>query len=167
MRLLRLDLIAFGPFAGSAIDFAGGKGLHVVYGPNEAGKSSTLRALRAALFGFPHQTSDDFLHSYANLRVGATVQSSDRRTLSFIRRKGAKNTLLATDGQMPLPDDALRPFLGQIREDEFFSMFAIGHNELRAGGQEVLKGQGRLSELLFMTAAGLPRLRRTERALSD
>ena len=50
MKLLTLELIAFGPFAGTALDFsAGAEGLHLVYGPNEAGKSSALRAVRQLL----------------------------------------------------------------------------------------------------------------------
>src|SRR5690606_13454391 len=86
---------------------------------------------------------------------------------SFVRRKGTRNTLLDPSSDAGLPDDALWPFLGHVKEDEFFSMFAIGHAELRSGGQEILKGQGRLSELLFMTGAGLPRLRRIERLITD
>lgn len=170
MRLLRLDLIAFGPFTETVLDFgttADRPGMHLVYGANEAGKSSTLRALRAALFGFPHQTGDDFFHNYQKLRVGATLESADDVTLSFIRRKGKKNTLLAEDGQSPLPDDALFPFLKNVREDEFFSMFAIGHAELRVGGREVLQGHGKLGELIFMATAGLPRLRRVEQSLAE
>ena len=45
MRILHLDLRAFGPFTNVAIDLSQGEeGLHVLYGPNEAGKSSALRA---------------------------------------------------------------------------------------------------------------------------
>jgi ABC-type hemin transport system ATPase subunit len=45
MKLARLVLQAFGPFTGKVIDFAGhGTNLHLIYGPNEAGKSSALRA---------------------------------------------------------------------------------------------------------------------------
>lgn len=170
MRLLNLDLIAFGPFSGAKFEFGGTTerpGLHVVYGPNEAGKSSTLRALRAVLFGFPGQTSDNFIHPYSQLRVGATLENREGRVLSFVRRKGVKNTLLTADEKTSLGDDVLRPFVSNIKETEFFSMFAIGHQELRTGGQEILQGQGQLSELLFMTGGGLPQLRRIERSFQD
>ena len=60
MRILRLDPVAFGPFTGAPLALDDGhSGLHVVYGPNEAGKSSTLRALRQMLFGIPHNSSDN------------------------------------------------------------------------------------------------------------
>ena len=60
MRLLRLDLKAVGPFTGVSLDLsAGTHGLHLIYGPNEAGKTSTLRALSHLLLGFPLRTPDD------------------------------------------------------------------------------------------------------------
>ena len=56
MKLLTLDLRAVGPFSGAVLDLSAGEhGLHLVYGPNEAGKTSALRALSYLLFGFPHR----------------------------------------------------------------------------------------------------------------
>ncbi|MBU4054152.1 MAG: AAA family ATPase, partial [Proteobacteria bacterium] len=47
MRIDELRLIAFGPFTGTTLDLSQGReGFHIIYGPNEAGKSSSLRALR-------------------------------------------------------------------------------------------------------------------------
>ena len=48
MRLNRLDLTRYGKFTGHSIDFgvpeSGRPDLHIVYGPNEAGKSTALAA---------------------------------------------------------------------------------------------------------------------------
>ena len=45
MKILELALHAFGPFTDVVLDLsAGQEGLHLIYGPNEAGKSSALRA---------------------------------------------------------------------------------------------------------------------------
>jgi exonuclease SbcC len=39
MKLARLLLFAFGPFTNKTLDFStGSSNLHVIYGPNEAGK---------------------------------------------------------------------------------------------------------------------------------
>ena len=47
MRLSKLYLKAFGPYTEQVIDFGGTDALlHILYGPNEAGKSSLLRAIR-------------------------------------------------------------------------------------------------------------------------
>lgn len=50
MRLKRLDLKAFGPFTDQTIEFNSEEpGLHIIFGPNEAGKSSSLRALKCRM----------------------------------------------------------------------------------------------------------------------
>jgi uncharacterized protein YhaN len=55
MRIHGLDMRAFGPFTDAVLDFGTPEpcDLHVIFGSNEAGKSSALRALKAWLFGFP------------------------------------------------------------------------------------------------------------------
>ncbi|MEI6527873.1 MAG: AAA family ATPase, partial [Planctomycetota bacterium] len=95
MRVRQLDLIAFGHFTNRSIDLSQGHyGLHMIYGPNEAGKSSSLRALTSLLFGFPQRTDDNFLHSNKDLRVGATLESRDGKALACVRRKAKTATLL-------------------------------------------------------------------------
>ena len=53
MKIAHLYLKAYGAFSGRRLDFDNGDGanFHVIYGPNEAGKSTTLRALTGLLFG--------------------------------------------------------------------------------------------------------------------
>ena len=61
MKINRLQLIAYGPFSGTTLDFSNHQvGFHLMYGPNEAGKSTALRALRNVLFGIPVRTPDSF-----------------------------------------------------------------------------------------------------------
>ena len=78
MKLLRLNLKAVGPFSSAVLDLSAGQhGLHLIYGPNEAGKTSALRAISHLLFGFPHLSADNFVHPNEQLRVGATLRHSD------------------------------------------------------------------------------------------
>jgi uncharacterized protein YhaN len=166
MKVLELSLLAFGPFTDVVLDLSGGQeGLHMIFGPNEAGKSSALRGLRQALFGIPAQSADNFVHSYTKMRIGLTLRGGDGRTLRFIRRKGNRNTLLAADGATPLPDEALRPFLGGLAESEFGSRFALDHDELVGGGKAILQGGGELGALLFQAGGGLKNLQEMQRQL--
>ena len=73
MKIEHLYLKAFGAFSERRLDFTGGPNFHVIYGPNEAGKSTTLRALIGLLFGIEERTADDFVHSKPNLRIGAAL----------------------------------------------------------------------------------------------
>lgn len=83
MKILQINLSAFGPFTDQSLDLSGGsEGLHVIYGPNEAGKSASLRALMQMLYGIPERSSDDFVHPYAKMRIGALLRHSDGAELN-------------------------------------------------------------------------------------
>ena len=161
MRIDRLDLIAYGPFSDTSLHLCDGEsGLHVIYGDNEAGKSTTLRALIAWLFGIPPRTNDSFLHSNPQLRVGGKLRLSDGKELEFVRRKGAKGTILKCGTDEPLDDAILTPFLpGGIDENLFTKLFGIDHVRLVAGGQELLNQSGDLGQALFSAAIGTASLR--------
>jgi len=167
MRLLDLQLIAFGPFTDLRLELGTGpQGLHIVYGPNEAGKSSALRGLRALLYGIPHNSADNFVHDYVKMRVGGLLRHSDDTELAFVRRKGNKNTLLNPDGT-PLADGDLAKFLHGVSEELFASVFGIDHDALVRGGQSILAGAGDVGQSLFAAGMGIPNLRQILKGLYD
>ena len=168
MKLLEMRLIAYGPFTDLAMDLsAGNEGLHVIYGPNEAGKSSALRALRHLLYGIPGQSADDFLHPYAKMRIGATIQAGNGHQLEFIRRKGRSNTLRAADDQTVVEDATLHRFLNGVDADLFETMFGIGYPDLVRGGQEIVQGGGNLGQLIFAAGSGVANLREIQNELQS
>ncbi|MEE2639125.1 MAG: AAA family ATPase [Planctomycetota bacterium] len=167
MRILRLHMKAYGPFTGMSLDFSGlPQGLNLVYGPNEAGKSSSLRAISDLLYGIPTRTPDNFVHPYPKLRIGADLQNSDGSVLEITRRKANKNSLFDADDTQPLTDDSLDRFLADVDRDLFQMMFGIGHEKLRQGGEEILQGEGRVGELLFSAGAGITELQAAQNRLN-
>ena len=163
MRIKRLDLTAFGPFTDRSLEFDGpDTDYHIIYGPNEAGKSSALRALRQLFFGIPEQSADDFIHPYRKLRIGGTVESKDRRELSFIRRKARKVSLTYPDDKTPMDESTAGEMMGHIEPQLFETMFGIDHETLVRGGREILNGEGATGEILFSAGAGLADLRRIQ-----
>jgi uncharacterized protein YhaN len=168
MKISRMQLVAFGPFTKEALDFSSGDtDFHMVYGPNEAGKSCALRAFRNVLFGIPVRTPDSFLHPNPNLRIGARLLRRDGTEIEFIRRKGSVKTLRGPDDETVLDEEALVSFLGGVGQDHFEQMFAIGHDDLIAGGQEIVTGGGRVGQALFAAGAGLIRLQRLQNKLEQ
>jgi uncharacterized protein YhaN len=175
LKILRLHLTAFGPFTDCSLDLSGGKeGLHLVYGPNEAGKSTTLRALRALLFGIPRQSDDNHLHAYGDLRIGASLQidaagngrakRAEATSLELVRRKAVKSLYDGSDAA-PLDESILKRALGGIEETTFQNRFGIDHEQLLAGGRAIDEGQGDLGELLFAASAGIAHLGRVHEEL--
>jgi len=154
VKLLDLHLLAYGPFTDRHLDLsAGSEGLHVVFGPNEAGKSSALRALRALFYGVPERTQDDFRHGKTELKVGGLFRGEDGTELRCYRRKGRKNTLLDANGD-PIGEDSLARLLGGVGEPLFERLFGIDHEALVSGGQALLVERGREAEALFGTGLG-------------
>ncbi|OEU84995.1 MAG: chromosome segregation protein SMC [Desulfobacterales bacterium S5133MH4] len=162
MRIDRLDLIAYGPFIGKSLDLSdGASGLHLIYGDNEAGKSTSLRALIAWLFGIPTHTTDNYLHSHSQLRIGGKLRLSGGEDIEFVRRKGKKGTLLEPGTDAPLDDSILLPFLPVgIDENLFTKLYGIDHGGLIAGGKELLNQSGDLGQALFSAAVGTASLRK-------
>lgn len=159
MKLKSLDLKAFGPFTNRILEFnSKGPGLHVIFGPNEAGKSSSLRGLKALLFGFHPQTPDNFLHSYEQLLVGGNLENNNGQELIFQRRKKRVNDLIDVDGN-PLDTSCLAAFLHGVEPEIFESLYGIDHNRLVQGGNEILAQQGEVGKSLFAAGAGISSLR--------
>lgn len=160
MRLRRLHLQAFGPFTDRWIDF--GPGLTLLAGPNEAGKSSMLRALTALRFGIEHRSTDNFVHEHARMALGAVVLDREGRELQLLRRKGREPTLsvLASDGSsLPAVADLDLQLTGGLKRADHDLMFALDHPRLRAGGEQLLAGQGEIGAALFEASAGVHSLR--------
>ncbi len=154
MRLVELYLPAFGAFSGQGLDFAGAEhGLHIVYGPNEAGKSTALRALSCLLWGFPNRSTDGFQHGNSKLRVGAAMVDEAGQGLVFVRRKGRKSTL-RTVAEEPLDDAVLSGFLGGLTQEIWSHLFGIDHDELERGAEQMLAGDGEIGRVLYSAALG-------------
>ena len=155
MRLKRLDLRAFGPFTDRTLVFnSSAPGLHIIFGPNEAGKSSSLRALKALLYGFDQQTPDNFRHNYDQLLVGGCLENSAGKEIFFQRRKKRIGDLIDEAGN-PIDSDVLASFLHGVEPKIFESLYGIDHDALVKGGNEILDQKGEVGQALFAAGAGI------------
>ncbi|MFH0937686.1 MAG: AAA family ATPase [Planctomycetota bacterium] len=167
VKIIRLDLKAFGCFTDASLDFGpDGGAFHVIYGLNEAGKSTALRAVSGLLYGIPSRTSDDFKHEARNIRIAAELLRANGQRAIFTRRKGLRDTLTDGNGQ-PVSEALLREFLGGASEEIFSTLFRLDHIALTQGGKELLEGKGSLAESLFQVGAGIVSLRQTLKALEE
>jgi uncharacterized protein YhaN len=157
MRFLELHLDRFGCFTDRRLTFRTDAALTVIYGANEAGKSTALAAIADVLYGIEARSPFDFLHRYQDMRLGAAILGEDSRRFDFRRRKGNQNTLLDSD-EAPLAEDALASFLGNVDRALFLDAFGLNRERLRAGARRLIDGGGRVGETLLAAAPGLSSL---------
>lgn len=160
MRIQRLDLLSYGHFTERSLELPAGRSdFHIIFGPNEAGKSTTLSAIEDLLFGIHGQTPYGFLHDYGSMRIGAVLENGSE-VLEVLRRKGNKDTLLGPEGS-PVPggEAVLRPYLAGADRTFFERMFSLDHTRLEAGGREILEAKDDVGQMLFSAGAGIGGLR--------
>ncbi|TDC69807.1 hypothetical protein E1200_07250 [Actinomadura sp. GC306] len=153
MRIERLDLIAYGAFDGHSLHDLGAPGVHLVHGPNEAGKSTALSALDQLLYGIDHNSRYAFRHG-SRMQLGARLSTADGVALEIVRRKRRKGALVDGDGD-PLGEEALVPFLGGVDRNTFTTEFALNSDELRRGGELLASGGGDMAQLLAAARSGM------------
>ncbi|MBV9999506.1 MAG: AAA family ATPase [Verrucomicrobia bacterium] len=166
MRIVALEFVAFGCLSNVRLRFGDGEkeNFHLIYGENEAGKSTALRGLTNLFYGIPARTADVFRHKGRDLRIRAELLSSSGARLTIVRRKGQQKTLLDGDDQ-PLPDSTLGEMLGGISEEAFTSVHRLDHEALVRGGEDLREGRGDLAESLFQAGAGVTGLHKVLREL--
>ncbi len=141
MRLRALELVAFGPFTNVSLDLSAGApgGFHLVFGSNEAGKSTSLRAVKGLLFGIPETSPDAHSHPASQLRVGGLIEASSftARLFRLRRRKGS----LVDEASNPFPEQRLAEALGYLDERSFETRFGLDQVELEKGAEALLAGR--------------------------
>jgi len=168
MKINTFKLLAYGPFTDKVLDFSGSDfGLHVVYGLNEAGKSTAMRALIGLFYGFGHIVADDWLHDYKKLTVGASLDFLDGEVLNLSRYKRRKNDLINDDTGEPFEQAKLDLHLGKMGRENFEHAFGISHYSLRQGVDSVLAAGGDLGHALFAATSGLNTLKQVMVKLED
>ena len=154
MRFSRLSLHRYGHFADCDLDFPRAeKDFHLIFGSNEAGKSTTLSAAGDLLFGFPKSSAYDFRFAAPLLRVGGTLEHAGQ-TLTLRRRKGNKDTLL-DDAEAPIGDGPLRAMLQGFSAETFRISHSLDHHRLRDGGRAILGARDDVGQALFAAGSGL------------
>ena len=154
MRLTELKLEKYGCYQQRELVLPRPAGLTVVYGPNEAGKSTCLAAIRDFFYGIGHDLDRGSQYGYSGMRIGATLILADGRQIALVRRKGRGKTLGDSKGTA-FDEAVLAPILGPVTEDRFCNLFGLDHATLRSGGESLLTAQGDVGRLIVEAGGGL------------
>ncbi len=152
MKIRQLHINRFGHFNECDLVFPG-DGLQVIYGPNEAGKTTLLEFLRGLLFDFPARTPYDF-GGQGEMAGVASLELRGGRAVELRRRKGNKDKVaIKLDGRLTDLDDAgWLKLLDHADRGLFESVFAFGLDQL-SQGEATLKHES-LQSALFGGSLG-------------
>ena len=154
MRFEALTIENYGRTKQSALRFPAAPGLNVIFGPNEAGKSTALEAIADLLFGVPERSERGQIFGADKIRLSASLALADGTRLFLRRRKGRARTL-TNDADQPVEEAVLGKILGATGRERFRSLFGLGHEALRQGGDDLLKADGDVGRLIIEAGGGL------------
>ncbi|ACK51198.1 conserved hypothetical protein [Methylocella silvestris BL2] len=154
MRFQSLTLECYGRFKETSLKFPDSPGLCIVFGPNEAGKSTALEGISDFLFGVPERSRRVEIFGADKLKIGATIALANGTELSLRRRKGRLRTLTSEAGEI-VDEAILAQLLGPTGRDRFQSLFGLTHASLRSGGDDLLAADGEIGRLILAAGGGL------------
>lgn len=154
MRIDRLSVERFGHFERLDLDL--GRGLTLLHGPNEAGKSTLLAALRSLFYGIDERTPLAFRFDYRAISLRAVLRDSSGQLLEIERRKRRKRSLTGTltsqAGAVEIDDERFAGYFTGVSEELYAALFGFDLADLQRGA-EVLEVAG-LGEILGGSALG-------------
>lgn len=154
MRLNRLSLERFGRFEGCDLRFRpGAPDLHLIFGPNEAGKTTSMAAVSDLLFGFEPRSRYNFRFDYPLLRIGGEIEE-DGRVLRVRRRKANAGSLVDQDDK-PMDEGPLAAMLHGQNRERFRLAFSLDHARLREGGRAIVQARDDVGQGLFAAGSGM------------
>lgn len=157
MRLNRLELIRYGRFQDHALDFGpvepNRPDVTVIYGANEAGKSTAFMAWLDFLFGFQGASPYAFRFDRRDLMVGAELDTPDGP--QRLRRSTATAGSLTDANGHLVADARMAGWLYGLDREAYRTRFSLNDHILREGGKEIAQAQGDLGQLLHAGASGL------------
>lgn len=133
MRIQQLEIDRFGVWEKVKFSFDD-RGVSMLYGPNEAGKSTLMRFIRGVLYGFQRHDETTGGPRPQPVHCSGTLYLTHHGKDYIVRRTSKTGTRgqLEINGQLVGDQDALvKDLTGEISESMFENIFAIGLPELQ------------------------------------
>lgn len=156
MRIERLSLDFFGHFIGKVLDFGKpgqASDFHLIYGSNEAGKTTAMEGYLRLLYGFLHREPYGFQHQRQNLRVSGLLDIGGETRL--FTRLPSRTGNLRGETDATLPETAIASHLGGLSLEDYRSLLCLDDDTIEKGGEDIANARGDIGRLLFSAAAGV------------
>ncbi len=160
MKLLALEIEGYGVWNGLKLQRMS-EGLNVVYGPNEAGKSTVLHFIRTALYGFSPERRRYLPPKHGGRPGGWIEVAGADRQFQIARYAAADGNprldelhVTAADG-VPQSDQMVKSLLANVDEATFNHVFAVSLSEMQ---ELATLSDTQAAEVLYSITAGLDRV---------
>jgi uncharacterized protein YhaN len=165
MKLINWQIEGFGCFSNCSLPGEGlSKGLNVIIGPNEAGKSTLLDFVRFTLFGYPSGRASRREPLRGGNHGGTIAYEVTGGVFRLYRGPGRNNFYLTNDKGESCSIDTLGTHFASITKETFHDIFAFSLEEL-----QTVESLERRDDLLFSATVGqaAPRISTAERHLTE
>ena len=159
MRITALEVDGFGVWSGLKLDQFGDD-LTVIYGPNEAGKTTLMQFIRSVLYGFSPERRRYLPPVHGGTAGGSLAVNSSEGRFEISRHLADGSStaeelvVWAADGTRQ-GEHVLRTLLSSLDEVIFRNVFAVGLRELQ---ELATLSDTKAAELLYNLSAGLDRV---------
>ncbi|MEI7700916.1 MAG: AAA family ATPase [Planctomycetia bacterium] len=155
MRLTEIDIDRFRIWR-SLLLRLDPRGLNVIYGPNEAGKTTLMRFIRSTLYGYDPLQSEPAWHrpDASQPWRGAIRCEHGGRTWRIFRRAELSNRgkLRLSGGAEGVDrEQAMKAILSETSEEVYSDVFAVGVRELQ---QLATLGTGQVAQYIYGLSLG-------------
>ena len=162
MKLKKIDIEGFGVWNGLAIDDLADT-TTVVYGPNEAGKTTLMQFVRAVLYGFTPERRKKYVPPVNGGNPGGRLLLADAVGQFHIHRTASITDLPEVPGPLSIIDDRGEPrdaqklddLLAGVDEPTYNNVFAIGLKEIQELGS---LDETAAADYLYKLTSGLDRV---------
>ncbi len=162
MKLKKIDIDGFGVWNGLAIDDLADT-TTIVYGPNEAGKTTLMQFVRAVLYGFTPERRKKYLPPVNGGQPGGRLLLADAVGEFRIQRSASVTDLHDDAGPLSIIDDRGEPrdaqklddLLAGVDEPTYNNVFAIGLKEIQELGS---LDETAAADYLYKLTSGLDRV---------
>jgi uncharacterized protein YhaN len=162
MRVKTIDIDGFGVWNGLKLEDLSDHAT-VVYGPNEAGKTTLMQFVRAVLYGFTPERRKRYLPPVNGGRPGGRLQVTNEFGSFVVHRQGSVTDLPEDKGLVQIIDDRGEPreasqlegLMAGIDEPTYSNVFAVGLKEIQELGS--LDGTA-AADYLYRLTSGLDRV---------
>lgn len=157
MKILKLDLHAYAQYRNKSFSFDPKCSFQVLYGANEAGKTTFSRAYKALLFGIDKNMPGDFVVDKDSLLIEGVLEL-DKGCLLNVKREYRLSRKL---------NDKFSEFYPHINKELFDLFCFLSQDSIRLGSKELLENLKHFDLTLFNAAFGSGKIKDLIRTLDN